>query len=248
MPEIYTTLRSSVLCKETDVDVDPCLSDHDILAYAQGKIPSHRFEKRHMHADTYSVFQRPLGEETQALEQEPCTESARPTWNTVFEANSLVAKRYRIIRLVARGGMGEVYEADDTALHERVAIKTVTSTACDSARAVRALKAEVLHARRITHPNVCRIFDFGTHAMETSGGEVHFLVMEFVEGDCLGKTLRSSGALPIDVAVSIARQLLLGLHAAHCAGILHRDFKSENVITRTTFDGQIHATILDFGL
>ncbi|HMA96901.1 MAG TPA: serine/threonine-protein kinase, partial [Polyangiaceae bacterium] len=128
-----------------------------------------------------------------------------------------------------------------------VALKTVTSTSCDSARAVRRLKAEVQLARRITHPNVCRIYDLGSHAIERSSAELNFLVMEFVEGECLGKRLRQSGALPIELANSIAKQLLLGLRAAHHAGILHRDFKSENVMLRSDAEG-IVPVILDFGL
>jgi serine/threonine protein kinase len=258
MPETFRTLPSLFHSVESfdgsdgeavsGNTVDACLSDDDILAYAQGELLPLQLNAVHRHTDTCSTCQRLLGEVAQALDAEPSPESGRTSWNTVFQPHALVAKRYRIVRLVARGGMGEVYEAFDTSLNERVALKTVTSTACDNARAVRALKAEVLHARRITHPNVCRIFDFGTHVMEHSAGEIHFLVMEFIDGECLGKMLRASGALSVEDAVCVARQLLLGLRAAHNAGILHRDFKSENVILRTDGNGQLSPVILDFGL
>ncbi len=111
--------------------------------------------------------------------------------------------------------MGEVYEAFDRELQERVALKTVTSTACDNASAVRRLKAEVQLARRVSHPNVCRIYDFGTHVMPDTGAHISFLTMEFVEGETLGQRVRLRGALPVEEARLLGRQLLHGLSAAH---------------------------------
>jgi serine/threonine protein kinase len=227
---------------------DGCLSDDEILAFVKGQVHSSRMQKVHAHLDSCAECQQLLSEAAHALDADPISDSARLSWNTVFQPGAVIAKRYRILRLIARGGMGEVYEAFDAALHDRVAIKTVTATHCDNPDAVRLLKAEVQHARRIGHPNVCRIFDLGTHSMEPSGGEIQFLVMEFVEGECLGKKLRHSGALPLRLAQSVATQLLQGLAAAHQAGILHRDFKSDNVILRTDGNESARAIILDFGL
>jgi serine/threonine protein kinase len=248
MPDQLKTLPSLFQPRAGDFDVGACLSDDEILAFVQGELPTDTIESMHVHVDQCDVCQRLLAEATRAIDVDPEPQSGRVCWNTVFQSNALVGKRYRIMRLVARGGMGEVYEAFDTTLRERVALKTVASTACDSVRAVQHLKAEVQLARRITHPNVCRIFDFGTHVMEPVGAEINFLVMELVEGECLGKRLRRTGALPLNLAQAIARQLLLGLNAAHQAGILHRDFKSENVILRTDRNGVVNAVILDFGL
>jgi serine/threonine protein kinase len=228
--------------------VGRCLDDDDILAFVQGSFEGEGLERVHAHMDACDVCQCLVAEAAHALDAEPISESARPSWNAVFQPHSMVGKRYRILRLIQRGGMGEVYEAFDTALRERVALKTVTSTNSDSAQAVGCLKAEVQLARRISHPNVCRIYDLGTHVMEPSGSEVNFLVMEFVEGECLGKRLRESGALPIELAHSIAHQLLLGLRAAHQAGILHRDLKSDNVMLRQESGGRVTPVILDFGL
>jgi serine/threonine protein kinase len=143
--------------------------------------------------------------------------------------------------------MGEVYEAFDRQLQGRVALKSVASTACDSQRAVRDLKAEVYLARRVTHPNVCRIYDLGTHELP-NGSILHFLTMEFVEGETLGRRIRKHGALPLPEAHRLARALLEGLSAAHGAGILHRDFKSDNVILREETSGVPTPVILDFGL
>lgn len=248
MPEELKTMPSLMQSQPLGVDGEACLSDDEILAFTQGELPASMVERVHLHVDHCDVCQRLVAESARAMDLEPPVESGRTSWNTVFQPNALIGRRYRILKLVGRGGMGEVYEAFDVKLRERVALKTVTSTACDSARAVRNLMAEVQLARRITHPNVCRIYDLGTHSVEQTGAEIHFLVMEFVDGECLGKMLRSCGALSVEVAQSVARQLLLGLRAAHQAGILHRDFKSENVMLRTEPDGQITAIILDFGL
>jgi serine/threonine protein kinase len=247
-PEAPKTLTSFLDASVPDVGLGPCLTDDEILAFVQGDVPEIKHDRVHAHVDECEVCQRLVAEAAHAVDAEPLNESERPSWNTVFQRNAMVGKRYRVLRLVARGGMGEVYEVYDTALQERVALKTVTSTACDSAQAMRLLKAEVQHARRISHPNVCRIYDLGVHVIEPSGAEIQFLVMEFVEGEVLGKKLRESGALPIELAQSIARQLLLGLRAAHQAGILHRDLKSDNVILRTEANGRITPVILDFGL
>ena len=230
------------------VAFDACLSDDDILAFAIGEVHPQRMEAVHSHLDSCVVCQQLLTEAARAIDASPISETARPSWNTVFQPGAMIAKRYRVLRLIARGGMGEVYEAIDTALHERVALKTVTATHCDSLEAIRLLKAEVQLARRIGHTNVCRIFDLGTHVMEASRSEIQFLVMEYVEGECLGKKLRQSGALALEMAQSVANQLLLGLAAAHQAGVLHRDFKSDNVMLRSENNDRVTAVILDFGL
>jgi serine/threonine protein kinase len=167
---------------------------------------------------------------------------------TTFQKNEVVGQRYLILRFIAKGGMGEVYAAYDRTLKERVALKTVASSVSQNSRAVRRLKVEAQLARRVSHPNVCRIYDVGTHVVETTGVVIHFLTMELVEGVSLGEKLRSTGAIPVPEAEKIARQLLLGLSAAHRAGILHRDFKSDNVMLRSEPEGGLSAVIMDFGL
>jgi serine/threonine protein kinase len=166
---------------------------------------------------------------------------------TTFRPQAVLAQRYEIRRFLARGGMGEVYEAYDRQLHERVAIKTLPAAVCDSEDAIRALKAEVQLARRVTHANVCRIYDLGMHRLQT-GTLLYFLTMEFVEGQTLGQVIRERGALPSVDADRFARALLTGLGAAHSSGILHRDFKSDNIIVRTSPNGESAPVILDFGL
>jgi serine/threonine protein kinase len=229
----------------------PCLSDEDVLAFAVGRLESARLSQAHVHLDTCEICQRLLCEAAHSLATAataPLSESEDGGWNTMFQPGALVGQRYLIRQFIARGGMGEVYEAFDRDLQERVALKTVTSTACDSPRAVRRLKGEVQLARRVSHPNVCRIYDLGSHQLEKGGAQLHFLTMEFVEGETLGQRVRLAGAVPIDEAQQLAKELLLGLSAAHDAGILHRDFKSDNVMLRAEPDGRCTPLILDFGL
>jgi len=228
-----------------------CLSDEDMLAFASGTLESSRHAEAHFHFDQCEVCQRLLSEAAHALATavtDPFLDADELSWHTTFQPGTLVGQRYLIRHFIARGGMGEVYEAFDRDLQERVALKTVTSTACDNIVAVRRLKAEVQLARRVSHPNVCRIYDFGTHVMRETGAQISFLTMEFVDGETLGQRVRLTGALRVDEARSLGRELLRGLCAAHEAGVLHRDFKSDNVMLRTEAGGGSAPLILDFGL
>ena len=227
-----------------------CLSDDEILAFAGGHLSSTRRSDAHLHLDECHECQQVLTEAVQGLAMATTHGFAREenvAWNATFRAGLLVGRRYTIRRFIARGGMGEVYEAFDQELQERVALKTVTSTACDNPSAVRRLKAEVQLARRVSHPHVCRIYDLGAHVVPANGAQISFLTMEFADGVTLGQHIRSSGALSVNTTVAIARQLLEGLRAAHAAGILHRDFKSENVMLRPEGES-VCPLILDFGL
>jgi hypothetical protein len=236
---------------QAELAAGPCLSDEDVLAFAIGRWPEARLARAHEHLDQCETCQRLLSEAAHSLATAATTprdDSDDLSWNTTFQPGTLVGQRYLIRQFIARGGMGEVYEAFDNELQERVALKTVTSTACDNPNAVRRLKGEVQLARRVGHPNVCRIYDFGTHVMAQTGAQISFLTMEFVDGETLGQRVRLCGALPIDEARKLGRQLLLGLSAAHDAGVLHRDFKSDNVMLRAEAGDESSPLILDFGL
>jgi hypothetical protein len=150
----------------------------------------------------------------------------------------MLAGRYRIVGLLGRGGMGEVYRADDVKLGQTVALKFLPrGLERDPNRLSRFLN-EVRVARQVTHPNVCRVYDIA----ETESQ--HFLSMEYIDGEDLASLLRRIGRLPEDKATQIARQLCAGLAAAHEQGILHRDLKPANVM----IDGRGRARITDFGL
>jgi serine/threonine-protein kinase len=150
----------------------------------------------------------------------------------------MVAGRYRVVGLLGRGGMGEVYRADDLKLGQPVALKFLPrNVERDSDRLERFL-TEVRLSLRVTHPNVCRVFDIGNIE------DRHYLSMEYVDGEDLASLLRRIGRLPEDKAIEIARQLCAGLAAAHEEGVLHRDLKPANVM----IDGRGRTKITDFGL
>jgi len=141
--------------------------------------------------------------------------------------------------------MGEVYEALDQELREHVALKTVRAEIADDDRAVERLKREILLARKVTHPNVCRIFDVGFH--EAQGARIPFLTMELLSGETLMGRLRRAGRMQPEEALPIVRQMVAALSAAHAAGIVHRDFKSENVVL-VADPSPLRAVVTDFGL
>ncbi len=158
-----------------------------------------------------------------------------------FETGTVLAGRYRIVDVAGEGGMGVVYVADDLELSERVALKTLHAGAAAEEREVARLRREVQLARRVTHPNVCRIYDAGRHE------DIVFVTMELLEGETLTSYVFAKGRLQPDEAAAIMRQLCAGLQAAHDAGVIHRDFKSGNVmLVRRGSD--MRAVITDFGL
>jgi serine/threonine-protein kinase len=162
-----------------------------------------------------------------------------------FAPGEVLAERYRIIGLLGRGGMGEVYRADDLKLGQPVALKFLPERAAapgqsdaDATTLADRFRAEVRNARQVSHPNVCRVYDIG----EIEGRP--FLSMEYVDGEDLATLLKRIGRLPPAKALEIARQLCAGLAAAHDKGVLHRDMKPSNIM----LDGQGRARITDFGL
>src|SRR5271169_6897514 len=160
------------------------------------------------------------------------TSSRATATSQSFLPEELVADRFRITRFLARGGMGEVYEAEDIELHERVALKSIRSELLHDGRALDRFKREVHLARKVTHPNVCRIFDLFRQPASAAGGDSHgpvaFVAMELLEGETLAEFLHRQPRLSIEEVRPIAVQMAAGLGAAHSAGVLHRDFKPGN--------------------
>jgi serine/threonine protein kinase len=155
-----------------------------------------------------------------------------------FPPGTVLDDRYRIVGLIGRGGMGEVYRADDLRLGVPVALKFLPEELSRDASRLELFHNEVRAARQVSHPNICRVYDIGGRE-----GQL-YLSMEFVDGEDLAASLRRFGRLPEDKALDIARQLCAGLMAAHERGVLHRDLKPANVM----IDGEGRVRIMDFSL
>ena len=182
----------------------------------------------------------PLMETSPLLDPTAAPAAAAPGVSAMerFAPGAVLAERYRIVAALGRGGMGEVYRADDLKLGHAVALKFLPRALSANPRLLEYFRAEVRNGRQVSHPNVCRIYDIG----EFDG--LTFLTMEYIDGEDLASLLRRIGRLPPDKALEIAHQLCAGLSAAHDVGLVHRDLKPANIM----LDGRGHARITDFGL
>ncbi|HVP60054.1 MAG TPA: serine/threonine-protein kinase, partial [Myxococcaceae bacterium] len=170
-----------------------------------------------------------------------------------LQVGDVLVGRFQVTRFIAQGGMGAVYEASDSLLKTRVALKVIRGISAD-AGALERFRREVLLARRVSHPNVCRVYELYEGTTST-GAPILFLTMELLEGESLGSRLARTGRLTTDEALPLVRQMCEGLAAAHAEGVVHRDFKSSNVMLVPRAGGTGEATtastrvvITDFGV
>ena len=193
------------------------------------------------------VESSPLQGERGAIIPSPRIESLSPRtpshlsdfgYEARYVPGTTLADRYRIVSPLGKGGMGEVYRAEDLKLGQTVALKFLPQTLARNPESLARFTREVRLARQVSHPNVCRVFDIAEADAQT------FLSMEFVDGEDLASLMRRIGRLPADKALEIARQVCAGLAAAHELGIIHRDLKPANIM----LDGRGRARITDFGL
>jgi tetratricopeptide (TPR) repeat protein len=229
--------------------VDDCLDEDQAVAWAFADRDSPRSQAQARHVDSCQRCQALVAEAMRALlSVQPSGGLAQ---SHTLRTGEVVLDRYEIRRFIGAGGMGEVYEALDRELGETIALKTVALTTLDDQRSIARLKAEVQLARRITHPNVCRIFDFGVHLRRRPGliaEPVPLLTMELLAGETLAASLRGGAPLTTSAARPILDQILAGLGAVHGAGIVHRDLKAENVFLVTRGPTERRAVLMDFGL
>ncbi len=169
------------------------------------------------------------------------------TLRGVTPASSLVgqviADRYHVMKKLGEGGMGQVYLAEHVKMGRKSAIKVMNPSLMHDPEAIARFNREAGNASKITHPNVCAVYDFG----ETPDGLI-YLAMEFVEGEPLTDALERDGALPLPRATAIFKQTADALQAAHDLGIVHRDLKPDNIMLARGRDGSDVVKVVDFGI
>jgi hypothetical protein len=170
-------------------------------------------------SDLFTTICELLAEHDQA--DETC--SCRPAWDVPsFEDGTLVGERFRVIRFIARGGMGEVFEVFDERLRQRLALKTLRPDFLGNKEAVERFQRELLIARGVTHEGLCRVFDYIEHRLHRSNGEVRIipcLTMELLDGQTLAEDLRLNRPLPPERALQLLLQLASALDALQFIGI-----------------------------
>lgn len=173
--------------------------------------------------------------------------TSRPD-RSVFAAEQVVGGRFRIVKTLGQGGMGEVYEAFDLELRDSVALKTIRHDIASDSRFIERFKQEVQRSRTVSHPNVCRVYDlFRERASDDT--DVWFLTMELLRGETLSDLLHRERRLETTAALPLVKQMCDALDAAHHSGVVHRDFKSGNVMLLAgPHDSEIRVVVTDFGL
>ena len=194
-------------------------------------------------------------------------EKLRASFGSIFPIGTILQSRFRIVRMLGQGGMGEVYEAEDFVLKENIAIKAMLPQLATDEHFRERFRREVLLARKVAHPNVCRIFEVysGTPSSEggqTAGASPPFITMELLRGQTLAEFLKTKGEnegniypetgkrrLAFEEALPLITQMLDALRAAHAAEVIHRDFKSSNVFLATRAGPtEARVVVTDFGL
>ena len=174
---------------------------------------------------------------------------AQPGHERCFAVGELVLSRFRVVRFLGRGGMGEVWEATDLHLG-RVALKTIRAEVAASEQGLARFRREVQLARRITHTGVCRIHDLFVVPARPGHRAISFLTMEYLAGVTLAERMRSNGPLTLAEAESVALQICSAVQSIHDAGIIHRDLKASNImlVADPAVPGQNRAVVMDLGL
>src|SRR5262245_17344427 len=162
----------------------------------------------------------------------------------MLNPGDIIDGKYRIVRLIGEGGMGAVYEGENTRIHRRVAIKVLHAGVAEQGEAVARFEREAQAAGRIGSEHIVEVLDLGT----LPNGD-RYLVMEYLDGEGLGGRIKTRGRMSAQELAPIAHQLMEGLGAAHGAGIIHRDLKTDNVFLLRSRGGKADfVKLLDFGI
>jgi serine/threonine protein kinase len=227
---MYKHLNENARPLSSHVDCGPFPPELDrFVAKAMAKLRQNRHASMKEVIDHLDHIESSL---TPTIHATGWTAPALPTPGSFF------ANRYLIEKRIGEGGMGTVFKATDQMLDISVAIKALNRELVSNETNLSRLKREVILARKVGHPNVCRLYDIG------EAGGVHYVSMEFVEGQTLSEILHSQGSLPEQQAIAIMRQVLNALSAAHGAGIIHRDLKPQNIMIERSG----RAVMMDFGI
>jgi len=230
-----------------------CLTENEVQALLNGALATARVDGVQAHIDAclncqllVSAGVRTTSLRSHGIEREPAE-------LVHLEVGQVVSDRYRITRFIARGGMGEVYAAYDEMLGEEIALKILLRPARAGAAALTRLRAEVQLARRVADPHVLRVFDIGSCQSSRGDGdgeegEILFLTMQLLQGETLRELIRRSGPLAPTEVWRLAGDMLAALCAAHGKGVVHSDFKSDNVMLVPAAAGPPQAVVMDFGL
>jgi eukaryotic-like serine/threonine-protein kinase len=163
-----------------------------------------------------------------------------------FKPGDVIDDRFVVVRFIARGGMGEVFEVEDRQLRSaHVALKTILSQYAVDPEMRQRLEREALSAREVVHPNLCPIYDLGH--WNRPDGDLTYLTMKLLPGESLAARISRIGSISGEEALCLLRQVGAGIAAAHDAGILHRDIKTANIIVRGS-GAEANAWVTDFGL
>ena len=211
-----------------------CGSDKDLRHEVEKMLDFEKQSEDFIKTDVFEVAAR--------LITNPRVKASSHTADSIDDARfvpgDVLLDRYRIVGLLGRGGMGEVYRADDLKLKQAVALKFLPASLSADGAALARFYKEVSVARQISHRHVCRVYDVSEYQGE------HFISMEYVRGEELSSLLKRIGRLPQDKAIDVARQLCAGLAAVHERGVLHRDLKPANIM----LDEHGEVRITDFGI
>ena len=214
---------------------EACGSDRDLRREVEKMLSFDKQAEDFIQTDVFDVAARLI---TQPHEISKRITSSDSIDDARFIPGDVLSERYRIVGLLGRGGMGEVYRADDLKLKQAVALKFLPASLTANGAALARFYKEVSVARQISHRHVCRVYDVGEYQGE------HFISMEYVRGEELSSLLKRIGRLPQDKALEVSRQLCAGLAAVHERGVLHRDLKPANIM----LDEHGEVRITDFGI